>query len=137
MATFKTARPPQSDGAAVAGWRDKIYKVLSNKLKTATVEHWETLLSEIGVWCITVNDYAAFLAHPQAQAYLTKMTHPVGGEYTAVAPGISFSDDPEPMLFTAPAYGADSRSVLAEFGFDDELIDKLVNSGAVYEGANT
>lgn len=137
MATFKVARPPQADGAAVAAWRDQIYNVLAEELKTGTAEQWDALLSALGVWCMVVNDYDAFLAHPQSQVYLTKMTHPIGGKYTAVAPGIAFSDDPAPALFAAPSYGADSRDILVAHGFDAGQIEDLIVSGAVHERPNS
>ena len=131
LAELKAKRPSQSDGAAVAKWRDEIYEIVSTKLKEAKADHWDTLLSDQGFWCIVVNDYGAFLKHPQSQRYVTKMTHPVGGEYTAIAPGIHFSDDPVPALFPAPGYGADSRAVLASFGLAATDIDRLIADGVV------
>ncbi|UPH72826.1 CoA transferase [Abyssibius alkaniclasticus] len=133
LAEIKAARPPQADGEAVAAWRDRIYEILSAKLLTQTARHWDALLSELGIWCIVVNDYESFLKHPQSQGNLTKMKHPQGGEYSAVAPAISFSDAPKPELFAAPRYGADSRTILSAHGFDAARIDALVASGAVIE----
>lgn len=131
LGCLKSERPPQSDGKAVASWRDRIYRVLSELLKGATAEHWDSLLSDKGFWCSVVNDYGAFLKHPQAQPYVTMMTHPVGGKYTAVAPGIHFSDYTDPTLFTAPRYGADSRAVLSSFGVSESKIDRLIETDVV------
>ena len=131
LGQLKDARPPQADGRAIAQWRDRIYQILCNKLITKPAQHWDQMLSEHGVWCIVVNDYEAFLQHQQAQRYVTKMKHPIGGEYTAVVPGIHFSENPEPRLFTAPGYGADSKSILAEYGIPETRIDSLVESGVV------
>lgn len=135
LTSLKTARPAQSDGAAIAKWRDEIYEILSRKFAAQPADHWDSMLSDLGVWCVVVNDYGAFLKHPQSHDRLIKMTHPVGGEYTSVAPGIAFSDLPEPKLFAAPRYGADSREVLNAYGFAPEAVDDFVRSGAVIEEA--
>lgn len=136
LSALKAARPAQSDGTAVARWRDEIYTILSSKFTEQPAEHWDALLSELGVWCVVVNDYDAFLKHPQAKDRIVKMTHPVGGEYTSVAPGIAFSDLPDPVLFAAPRYGSNSRDVLSSYGFDAAAIDGFVQSGTVVESDN-
>lgn len=130
LAELKAARPT-GDGQPVADWRDAIYAHLAEKLETGTAEQWDDLLSPLGVWCVVVNDYDAFFKHPQAEGRLIKMTHPVGGEYTTVAPGIRFSQQPEPELFAAPLYAANSREVLERFGFSAAEIEQLITSGAV------
>ncbi|MEV8467443.1 CoA transferase [Fluviibacterium sp. DFM31] len=131
LAEMKAARPEQSDGAAVAQWRDRIYDQVAAHLVTGPASHWDDLLAPLGVWCVVVNDYDAFLSHPQTRNRLVELDHPVGGKYTAVAPGIAFSDNPAPKLKHAPRYGSDSRDVLAAYGFDGDEISGLVDSGTV------
>ncbi len=134
---LKAARPPQRDAPALAAWRDDIYQQIEKRLLTADSPHWDTLLTTHGLWCGVVNDYAAFLGHPQTQAYLTTMSHPLGGDYRTVAPAIHFSDDPQPALWTAPAYGSDSRAVLLEAGFSAADIEQLIADKAVFAEAVT
>jgi len=134
LARLKLDRPAQSDGHAVANWRDEIYELLAAHLETKPAEHWDTLLAPLGVWCIPVHDYEAFLNHPQARERLVQVEHPVGGRYTAVAPGISFSALPRPKITAAPRYGADSRDVLGSFGFSEDEIAGLIDKGAVLAG---
>ncbi len=122
---LKTSRPRQKDTEALKHWRDDIYDAVAVRLATNTVAHWDVLLTEHGLWCGAVNDYAAFLAHPQTQRYLTTMTHSKGGEYRTVAPAIRFSDDPTPSLRSSPRYGEHSREVLLEAGFSVAEVDKL------------
>lgn len=122
---LKTSRPRQKDTEPLKQWRDDIYDAVAARLATNTVAHWDVLLTEHGLWCGAVNDYAAFLAHPQTQRYLTTMTHSKGGEYRTVAPAIRFSDDPTPSLRSSPRYGEHSREVLLEAGFSVAEVDKL------------
>jgi crotonobetainyl-CoA:carnitine CoA-transferase CaiB-like acyl-CoA transferase len=132
LAEMKIARPKQSDGVAVANWRDTIYEIIAGRLNENSAKYWDSLLSPLGVWCMVVNDYDAFLNHPQTQNRLVEIEHPVGGKYTAVKSGIQFSQYHSPVISAAPAYGADSEKVLCSFGFTKDEFSKLVQSGAVY-----
>ncbi len=131
LAKRKAARPDTGDGGQVAVWRDEIYQIVAQKLITNTAKTWDDLLAPLGVWCIVVNDYDAFLSHPQAQGRLMDVIHPVGGAYKAVTPAARFSDAPEPQISPAPLYGAHSRAVLADYGFAAERIEQLVAEGAI------
>ncbi|WP_421724950.1 CaiB/BaiF CoA transferase family protein [Bauldia sp.] len=131
LSELKATRPPQRDAAAVNHWRDRICQLVAERLRGDTAAHWDTLLNAAGVWCGVVQDYDAFLSHPQAERQMVRMHHPVAGEYTTVAPGIRFSDNPDPTLTAAPAYGAHTRDVLLEAGFTATEIDQLAETGAV------
>lgn len=128
LAELKAARPPQAQSQALADWRDEIYRCLAAKLCEQDAAHWESMLDEHGIWCAQVNDYAAFLRHPQTSRHLRHMTHPKAGEYITTAPAIAFSTCPEPPLWSAPAYGADTREVLARFGFEAQEIETLLQT---------
>lgn len=134
LSVLKANRPAQIDNGAVAKWRDEIYELLSQLLKDNTAAHWDQLLSPIGVWCVVVNDYDAFLKHPQARDNLIKLRHPVGGEYTAVSPGIRFSNYPQPKLTPAPLYGSHSEQILGEFGFSADEIASFSRDGVIFSG---
>jgi crotonobetainyl-CoA:carnitine CoA-transferase CaiB-like acyl-CoA transferase len=133
LAELKAARPPQAEARAVADWRDAIYGIIAEKLATEPAAHWDELLTGHGVWCGVVRGYADFLTHEQARPHLTRIDHPVGGEYQTVAPAIRFSDDPEPSLRAAPLYGADSRDILRQSGFGSGEIEALIESGVVLQ----
>lgn len=126
---LKASRPHQADSDRLMGWRDDIYNAVAARLRENTVAHWDELLTQNGLWCGPVNDYAAFLAHPQTQRYLTTMTHSKGGEYRTVSPAIRFSEDPNPSLRGSPRYGEHSREVLLDAGFSVAEVDKLFADG--------
>lgn len=131
LAKMKAYRPDGGNGAEVAAWRDEIYSILAAHLLTDTAHAWDELLAPLGVWCIVVNDYDSFLAHPQAADRLMDVIHPVGGAYKAVAPAIQFSQAPRQTVKPAPLYGADSADVLSDFGFSQEAITALTDNGTV------
>lgn len=130
LGRLKAARPPQADTTALAAWRDAVYNVIAERLRTESVEHWDTILSAHDIWCAAVNDYARFVAHPQTTPFLTTVAHPVGGDYRTPKPAILFPEQPDPPLTPAPAYGQDTRQVLGEAGFTSSEIESLLQSGA-------
>ncbi len=133
LADLKGSRPPQAETRALADWRDVIYGTIAKKLATEPAEHWDELLTGHGIWCGVVRDYASFLDHDQARPHLTRIEHPIGGEYQTVAPAIRFSDDPQPTLRAAPLYGADSRDILHQSGFGSGEIETLIKAGVVLQ----
>ena len=122
---LKASRPPQADSARLTAWRDAVYDAVAARLGEAPAAHWDDVLTQHGLWCGPVNDYATFLAHPQTQRALTTMTHPQGGDYRTVAPAIRFSEDPSPALRSSPRYGEHSREILLEAGFSAAEVDGL------------
>ncbi len=131
LAQLKSSRPRDADGPAITAWRDKVYATFADLLRDAPATHWDKVLDAAGVWCMVVNDYAAFLDHPQAASLLTRMEHPVGGTYRTVAPGIDFPRAPEAHLRHAPLYGQHSAAILGEAGFSGPEIDRLIAAGTV------
>jgi crotonobetainyl-CoA:carnitine CoA-transferase CaiB-like acyl-CoA transferase len=131
LADLKLARPRQADTPALTAWRDRIVALIAGRLTDRSASDWDNVLAPLGIWCQVVNDYAAFLDHPQAATALVEMDHPAAGRYRTVAPGIRFSGQATPPLTTAPAYGADSRAILAEAGLAPAEIESLVHAGTV------
>ncbi|PIV72932.1 MAG: CoA transferase [Rhodobacteraceae bacterium CG17_big_fil_post_rev_8_21_14_2_50_65_11] len=131
LAALKAARPADADGDAMTDWRDRVYAAFADLLARAPAETWDRRLDEAGVWCMVVNDYTAFLSHPQAADLLVEVEHPVGGRYRSVAPGIGFSGAGRAAPRPAPLYGQHSAGILAEAGFSEEAIERLIAAGVV------
>ncbi len=134
LCELKHQRPDQRDNQAVAQWASLIYREVAARLVEQPATTWDDKLTPLGVWCAVVNDYAAFLSHPQTQPYMTRLDHPTAGSYRTIAPAIAFSSVPQPALTTAPGYGANSRTVLDEFGFSDSEVEGLVTDDVVVAG---
>ncbi|WP_257098568.1 CaiB/BaiF CoA transferase family protein [Pseudovibrio flavus] len=124
---------PVSDIESHRLWRDAIYSELERVFATRSAIEWDAYLSPKNVWCMVVQDYKTFLAHPQTQQYLCTMSHPVHGTYTTPKPAIQFNGLEEPQLTPAPLYAADTREVLQDFGFSSQEVTNLEENGAVYQ----
>jgi crotonobetainyl-CoA:carnitine CoA-transferase CaiB-like acyl-CoA transferase len=134
LTRLKRSRPAQTDSRNLMQWRDDIYNSVARRMAEQDNRHWDGLLTEHGIWCGVVNDYAAFLAHPQTQRYLTTMEHSKAGAYRTVAPAIRFSENPEPSLRGSPRYGEHSREILLEAGFSAAEVDKLIGDKVAVAG---
>jgi len=53
-----------------------------------------------------------------------------GGEIDALKPPLNLSDF-EPRMDAVPALGEHTRSILAELGYDQEAIGRLVSAGTI------
>ena len=92
---------------------------------------WLPALDEAGIPCGPINDVATAFASPQAQALgmTVDLEHPVLG--TVRQAGIPFvlSATPASVRTPPPLLGEDTRSVLAELGYDPAGIEALAAEG--------
>lgn len=122
---------PESYGPAMWNWRDQIYatlsQVLANRLTGPTVE----LLSDVGVWCGPVHDYADLVAHPQAAGLFAEIEHASAGTLHTLAPVISFTTSPEPPLSAPPQLGEHTDEILTAQGYSEDERNELRAEGVV------
>jgi len=67
------------------------------------------------------------------EGLLTAADHPTYGSYWRLPPKVSFSGS-KPRLAPACAAGEHSRAILAELGYDDDAIARLVAAGVTSDG---
>ncbi|CCN84122.1 putative Formyl-CoA oxalate CoA-transferase [Vibrio nigripulchritudo SFn27] len=132
LETLKSQRPSQSDIDDMCEWRDQIYFLVADTLKTRSAQDWDELLTPLGVWCNVVNSYQEFLSHPQTAPHITTIEHPIGGKYKAVSPAIRFGEKSRSDLTHAPLYGEHSVEVLTEFGFSKEETQTLLEQQVIH-----
>ncbi|AZI57064.1 CoA transferase [Nakamurella antarctica] len=113
--------------------RDQVYAHIRNKFVTKTTAEWLELCDRHKVWAGPVYDYADIEADPHVLATQMLVEQP-GSNGTSVRtlrPPIALSETPASIRLGAPALGADSAEILAELGYTDEVLDRLLQSGAV------
>jgi crotonobetainyl-CoA:carnitine CoA-transferase CaiB-like acyl-CoA transferase len=86
-----------------------------------------------GVPCSRVNDYEQVFADPQVRAreVVVEVDHPRAGRGRQVRNPILFDRDGPRIERPAPLLGQHSREVLAELGYPDAEIDRLIATGAI------
>ena len=107
--------------------------ILEPLIREKTTSEWQTLLMSKGVPCGVVSEWSEFFTDEQVKAMEMnqQIDHPVIGPAFVTGVPINFDKTPGKIQRGAPILGEHSREVLKELGYDDEKIDKLVDSGVV------
>lgn len=100
--------------------------------RTRPIAHWIDVLNAAGVPCGKVLDVGEVFEDPQVAHQRMRITVEVPGRGPMDVLGfpIKFTDDPCRVHRPPPALGGDTRAVLAELGYDDDEIGRLVRGAA-------
>jgi crotonobetainyl-CoA:carnitine CoA-transferase CaiB-like acyl-CoA transferase len=108
--------------------------ILNDRLLEKTTSEWCARLAESGALCNAIHDFGDWLSHSHVQAIDAApfIQQPgVGAIPTPVIPGMMAlaADD---RRHIAPAVGEHGPEILREHGYDDETIDHLIASAALF-----
>jgi crotonobetainyl-CoA:carnitine CoA-transferase CaiB-like acyl-CoA transferase len=100
-------------------------------LKTRSAAEWLTRLEEVDVPCAPVLTRTEVITHPQvlANEIVMETDHPEAGRLRQARPAARFSETPTGVTRGGPALGEHTREALAELGYSDEDIARLIESG--------
>jgi crotonobetainyl-CoA:carnitine CoA-transferase CaiB-like acyl-CoA transferase len=106
--------------------------LMNEKLKARKVREWITVLEAEGVPCGPINSIADMAADPQAAArdMVVELEHPTAGQTRALGLPIKLSATPGKVHRPAPLLGQHTREVLAQYGFEMQEIEALIENGA-------
>ena len=101
-------------------------------IRKMTAEALETALMEAGVPCARVNNFQEVFEHPQikARGVVQEIEHPRLGTMKVTRNPVLFDHDGPDIARPAPMLGEHSQEILAELGYDQTAIGKLVSVGA-------
>jgi len=118
---------------------DALVETLTEILSHRTTSEWLVKLEAGGVPAGPVYDVKEMSEDPHtiARGMIAKVPAATGGEHSVIAHPVKYSADPTSIRRGAPLMGEHSREVLAEFGFADDEINSLIDSGAIIEPAAT
>jgi crotonobetainyl-CoA:carnitine CoA-transferase CaiB-like acyl-CoA transferase len=113
--------------------RDAIFAATRERLKHRPSAEWLDLFRAHDVWSGPVYGYADVVADPQVAYNQTFVEYDHDSEGRVKTPGfpIRFARTPATVERGAPQIGEHSREILAEAGYDDAAIDRLLAAGAV------
>ncbi len=113
--------------------RDAIFAATRERLKHRPSAEWLDLFREHDVWSGPVYGYADVVADPQVAHNQTFVEYDHDSEGRVKTPGfpIRFARTPSTVERGAPQIGEHSREILAEAGYDDAAIDRLLAAGSV------
>lgn len=107
-----------------------LYEALSAGLAAHATAYWVERLDRLDIPYSEVNTLQSLLDHPHlASKDFFRSRDGLAGRVRSVPQPVMFSVDEEARDTPAPTKGADTRAVLAEFGFRDEEVDELMGLG--------
>ncbi len=107
--------------------------MLAKTLETKTTAEWLELLAKADIPSGPVVALEELYDDPHLQdvAFFGDHEHPTEGSMKIPRPAVWMSETPPEVGNLAPLLGADTRTVLADFGFSTGEIDGLLASGVV------
>ncbi|MSP97993.1 MAG: CoA transferase [Betaproteobacteria bacterium] len=100
---------------------------------------WVEILEAAAVPCAPVLKRKEIINHPQVKASgsLIEYDHPVAGRLRQARPAARFSGTPPEIRRGAPALGEHTTEVLAQIGYSETDVARLVEAGVVANPATT
>jgi len=108
--------------------RDALRALLVERLAGVDGEAFATRLLGLGLPAGPVLKPSAAVAHPHT-AHREMVVRE--GDYTGTGIPVKLGRSPGGVRAAPPAYGANAREVLAEAGFDEAAVDRLLEAGVV------
>jgi crotonobetainyl-CoA:carnitine CoA-transferase CaiB-like acyl-CoA transferase len=113
--------------------RDALVEEVASRLKQKTTAHWLDVFETSGVPCGAVNDVAAALSDPQADARgaIVQYEHPILGVVRTVRTPLRLGLDEDLPLTRSPMLGEHTTEVLKDvLGYEPEIIRSHAEAGA-------
>lgn len=111
----------------------ELMELVSSLAPHRTSAQWLEFCDRAGIPASPVLELIDILGDPYARegGVVSQVEHPVEGRYVAVGHPVVYSDSPARLRRHAPVVGADTREILAEFGYGPAEIDRLLGAAVV------
>jgi len=117
--------------------RGALEAALNAVFETKTTDDWLAILEEGGFPAGPVLSIGEMHQDPQALArdMVVATDHPVAGRVNTLGLPVKFSATPGGVRRPAPVLGQHSRAILAELGFSESEVARMIEAGAVIAAA--
>jgi formyl-CoA transferase len=114
---------------------DRVYGDLAAIVAERTTGEWLALCHEHDIPASPVPSLDEIVGDPSAhRGVLLDAEHPTIGPYRVTGPPVRLSETPISVRAHAPLVGQHTRPILAEAGFDEEEIQRLLDAEVVTDG---
>lgn len=113
--------------------RDALHAAIGARIAERPSADWIRILNEAGVPCGPIYTIDQMFADPQVQSLgmPQPVNHAALGHLEIVGNGVKLCRTPAEVRTAAPEKGEHTREILAEFGYSDDEIEALRQSGTV------
>jgi crotonobetainyl-CoA:carnitine CoA-transferase CaiB-like acyl-CoA transferase len=107
----------------------EVYEFVAETIAAQPTAYWEELLGRADIPFATMHSIESLLEdeHMRAIGFFPEFDHPTEGRIRATAPVGEWSETPLSIRALPPLLGEHSREVLAEVGYSDAEIQKLMD----------
>jgi len=122
--------PRFADATARREHADALIPLIEEVTATRPAEHWLAVLRDAGVPCGAIQDYGRVFndAHLEAREFFVDLEHPALGRLRALGTPLRFESSRARIERAGPRLGEHTREILAEAGYDQREIDRLLAS---------
>src|SRR5439155_668316 len=127
--------PRFADATARREHADALIPLIEEVTATRPAEHWLAVLRDAGVPCGAIQDYGRVFndAHLEAREFFVDLEHPTLGRLRAFGTPLRFESSRARIERAGPRLGEHTREILAEAGYDQREIDRLLASRVASE----
>ncbi|MCG5261924.1 CoA transferase [Cupriavidus gilardii] len=113
--------------------RDTLLPAIAEILRTKPSAEWLAAFDEAGVPAGPVHSIGEALSHPQtlAREMVVEQQHPEAGPVKSLGLPIKLSETPARYVRPSPRLGEDTRALLAECGYGEAEIARMLRAGVV------
>lgn len=128
LARFKT----WEDGQL---YRDEIFHMAAEVLRTRTTEEWIHIFQEKDLWCGEVLTYPEVVENPQVRhmEVFRTMESEDYGRVQVVGNPIRFSETPVTYRIAPPVLGKHNHEILKEYGYTEQEIEILIKNKVIQD----
>lgn len=107
--------------------REAVVKIVSEKIKTRTMQEWLDLLNEAGIPCGPIYTVDQIFEDPQvlARDMLVELDHPKCGKIQVTGAPVKLSETPAAIKTHPPMLGEHNSEILQELGLSAREIEAL------------
>ncbi len=111
--------------------RDRVHQLVAKALLTRTTAAAMRAFDEHDIWYAPVNDYEQVESDPQVahNGVVMAVDHPQAGPVRLMTHPVRYDGQAPPLRRMPPALGEHTREVLAELGYHNEEIERLLADG--------
>lgn len=121
------------DEALAFSERDRIKRIVQEKVAGRTSDEWLAAFLERDLWCAKVQDFEDVIRDPQVahNELIQTLRHPEAGDVRVIGMPIRFGRTPGTIRLDPPRVGEHNREILAELGYSPERVDSFAERGIV------